>query len=173
MSDEIRIETERRFLVIDRSIVVGAPSEYIVQAYLFAIEGFAIRVRFTRDDSDPEREPSATLTGKGPRIGDEREEYEVAVSPSWARDVISRSGNVMRKRRYQVVTDQTWEVDEFLEENEGLWIAELEGGPEVRTVHRPAWAGHEIQNEPLLDNESLALHPFSRWSRAERDEIGL
>jgi adenylate cyclase len=172
-NDFVHKELERRFVVNDQSIVDGAPSEYIVQAYVFSIEGFAIRVRYSKDESEVNSKGKATLTGKGPRIGDEREEYEIEVSELWARQVISRAANVMRKRRYQVVTDQTWEVDEFLDENEGLWIAELEGGAEVRQIKRPDWARREIVNEPMLDNESLTMHPLSKWSAAERAEVGV
>lgn len=173
MSDNVNIELERRFLLRDASIAAGAPSEYIVQAYLFAIDGFAIRVRYSRDETDSEAPVKATMTGKGPRIGDEREEYEVTVSESWARQVISRSANVMRKRRYQFLTDQTWEIDEFLDENEGLVIAEIEGGDDVRRIRKPDWAVREIVNEPLFDNESLTLHPLASWAADERAQLKL
>lgn len=169
---DFRIETERRFLVADRSIVEGAPSELIVQAYVFAINGFAIRVRYAIDESSRPGAPKATLTGKGPRIGDEREEYEVDVSTLWAQQVINGSNNVMRKRRYQVITDQTWEIDEFLGDNEGLWIGEIEGGEEIRRIHRPPWAQREIINEPEFDNENLTLHPISTWSATDRAQLG-
>lgn len=170
---DFRIEMERRFLVADRSIVEGAPSELIVQAYVFAVNGFAIRVRYSVDESSAPGTAKATLTGKGPRIGDEREEYEVDVSSLWAQQVIGGSGNVMRKRRYQVITDQTWEIDEFLGENEGLWIAEIEGREDIRRIPRPPWASREIVNEPEFDNEMLTLYPISGWSAADRAQLGL
>lgn len=171
--DKYQKETERRFLVADRSIVNGAPCELIVQAYVFVADGFAIRVRCSWDELDAEVEPRATLTGKGPRVGTDREEYETDVSVLWARQVISRSGSVVRKRRYQVLTDQTWEVDEFLDHNSGLWIAELEGGEDIRAVPRPSWALREIFNEPMLDNEWLAVHPVSEWDADDRAAAGI
>ena len=168
-----RIEKERRFIVKDTSITRDAPSEYIVQAYLFVIDGFAVRVRYTKDEQDLTMPGKATLTGKGPRVDDEREEYEVEVSELWARQVISRSANVMRKRRHQVVTDQTWEIDEFLGDNAGLWIAELEGGKEIESVRKPTWAAREIRNEPSFDNERLTLRPISEWTEDERHAAGI
>lgn len=170
---EFQVEMERRFLVSDRSIVAGAASELIVQTYVYAVRGFAIRVRYSIDESSHPGDAKATLTGKGPRIGDEREEYEVQVSTLWAQQVINDSEKVMRKRRYQVITDQTWEIDEFLDENSGLWIAEIEGGVEIRRIPRPPWALREIVNEPEFDNELLTLHPISGWPAEERARLGL
>lgn len=168
MGDAVRIERERRFIVSDPRITIGAPSEYIVQAYVFSLDGFAIRVRYVEDETHPGLEPKASLAGKGPRVGSDREEYETPVSTLWARQIIARSANVVRKRRFQVLTDQTWEIDQFLDRNEGLWIAELEGGDEIARVRKPEWAAKEIRNEPSLDNESLASHPVAEWSDEER-----
>jgi adenylate cyclase len=170
---EPQFEVERRFLVNDRSVVDGAPWELITQAYVFAIDGFAVRVRLVKDTSTDRSSERAWLTGKGPRFGAQREEYEVEVPVSWARQVIDRSSSVVRKRRYQMITDQAWDVDEFLDTNEGLWIAELEGGSEVLGVPNPTWAQREIRGDDRLDNESLALRPISTWSHEDRASIGL
>lgn len=171
--EDISIETERRFLVRDHSIVQGAPSEYIVQAYVFATDGFAIRIRHAYDELADPSTAKATLTAKGPRVGDQREEYEVSVSPEWAYQVIERAEHVMHKRRFQVITDQTWEIDQFLDQNDGLWIAELEGGDAIRSVPVPDWATREIVDEPDLNNESLALRPIAAWTEPERVRIDL
>ena len=160
------VERERRFIVRDTSIVAGAPWEEITQGYVFSLDGFAIRVRLIRqlDASGALLASRAWLTGKGPRIGASRQEYDSEVSLQWAAEVIARCANVVRKRRYQVITDQTWEVDEFLDANAGLWIAELEGGDEIFRVHLPAWAASEIRDDRRFDNEELAVRPFASWT---------
>lgn len=171
MSDEFAavFEEERRFLVADNSIVIGADWELITQAYIFSSDGFAIRVRRVQKPVGGKlSEGKAWLTGKGPRFGAKREEYDLEVSPLWAEQVIQRSANVIRKRRYQIVTDQPWDIDEFLGENEGLWIAELEGGNEIYDVRVPTWVKREIINEPRFNNEELAVRSFQEWAEAER-----
>ena len=176
MSDGIeQFEHERRFLVRDRSFYIGSGWELITQAYVFALDGFAIRVRLTQKAlvSGQQDTGVAHLTGKGPRFGAVREEYDTEVSPLWAKQVIQRSANVITKRRHHVVSDQVWEVDEFDGDNAGLVVAELEGGQEIRSVTRPSWALREIVNEPELDNDALASFPIARWSPDQRRAIGL
>jgi len=175
MSDfQPTFESERRFLVRDPAAVVGAAWELITQAYLFSADGFAVRVRRVQEpiaQSSELTEGAAWLTGKGPRINERREEYETQVSPLWARQVIARCANVVVKRRYQLLTDQTWEVDEFLEHNLGLWIAEIEGGPEILRVRQPKWVASEIVNDTRFDNERLAIMPIDEWDDRERSAL--
>lgn len=161
------VERERRFLVKDTSVTVGATWEMITQGYVFAIDGFAIRVRITSSPNEGgDSTERAWLTGKGPRVVDDRVEFDQEVSVAWASQVIQRCANVVEKRRYQVITDQTWEVDQFLGENDGLWIAELEGGAEIRSVPTPDWLAEEIRHDPRYDNEQLAITPYRRWADA-------
>lgn len=171
IEDDLKFENERRFVVQDTSIVSQAQSsEYIEQAYVFAHDGFAIRVRLVVSGDGATRRSRAWLTGKGPRIDSVREEYETTVSPLWASKIVSLSELKVQKRRYQLLgdNDATWEIDEFLGENEGLWIAELEGSAAIRKVRQPEWALKEIRNEPSLNNEELAVRPFSKWTYEER-----
>jgi adenylate cyclase len=166
-------ENERRFIVRDITIVSGAPWEKITQAYLFALDDFAVRVRLVQH---PQADGSfmdakASLTGKGPRVDASREEYDVEVSTGWAKQVISRSANVVTKRRYQLVTDETWEIDEFLGENTGLWIAELEGAESIHRVTKPDWAAHEVRNDPRFNNENLAVKPFASWTSEDQAQF--
>ena len=163
-------ELERRFLVADPRIAEGADWELITQAYIFSVQGFAVRVRrVQRPVGGILDEGKAWMTGKGPRYGAKREEYDLEVSPLWAEQVIQRSANVVSKRRYHVVTDQTWEVDEFLADNVGLWVAELEGGTDIFKAGLPAWVKRELLNEPRFNNEELAVSPISEW--ADRADV--
>lgn len=162
-------ELERRFLVHDTSIVQSASWELITQAYIFSSDGYAIRVRRIQKPAGAHLpEGKAWLTGKGPRHGAKREEYDLEVSPVWADQVIQRCANVVRKRRYQLITDQPWDIDEFLDDNDGLWIGELEGGQEIFEVRMPAWASRELMNEPRFNNEEIARRPYSNWIEDER-----
>ena len=174
MNDEFpeEFEDERRFFLKDKTIVQGAEWEMITQAYVFGMEGYAIRVRRTQDpipQSAELTEGRAWLTGKGPRFGPRREEYEKEVSVLWADQVIARCADVIRKRRYRVITNQTWDIDEFLDQNEGLWIAELEGKKEIYTVSMPEWCRSEIVDDARFNNEVLAARPILTWPDGEGD----
>lgn len=167
---ERQFELERRFLVADTAIVEGADWEMITQAYVFSNDGYAIRVRRVQKATGQDLDIGhAWLTAKGPRAGIKREEYDVEISPLFAHEVIERSEHVVRKRRYQVMIENTWEVDQFLDDNAGLWIAELEGGMELLEIVQPPWAARELKNERRFNNDELAVRPFITWS--DRDKF--
>lgn len=159
-------ERERRFIVSDSSVVHGWPSVLITQAYLWAVDGYAARVRLIqRNDDDGELTPiDATYAIKGPRIGDERFEAEARL-PDFdiAEHIIRRCSSVVAKRRYQVIDQEAWDVDVFLDRNEGLVIAELEG-TQVRGVRRPDWCSREITTMDRYNNEELAFRPYASWT---------
>lgn len=164
-------ERERRFIVSDRSIVNGWPSVLITQAYLWASGGYAARVRLIEqtDEAGELQSIDATYAIKGPRIGDERFEAESRL-PDFdiARSIIRLCSTVVAKRRYQVIDNEAWDVDVFLDRNEGLVIAELEGS-DVRGVRRPEWSSREITTVDRYNNEELAFRPYSSWERWERE----
>ena len=59
----------------------------------------------------------------------------------------------------------TWEVDEFLGDNAGLVVAEVELSHEDQPFARPPWLAEEVTDDPRYYNANLAAHPFCRWSR--------
>lgn len=166
-------ERERRFLVSDETIIFGWPWVLITQAYLWTKDGYASRVRLIeKEDDEGDLVPvDATHAIKGPRIGDERFEAEAPLGDfDVARSIIDRASFIVRKRRYQVVDTEAWDVDLFLDDNEGLVIAELEG-TNVREVRRPDWCSFEITTKDAYNNENLAVNPWRRWPRAEKSNV--
>src|SRR5690606_14414826 len=83
-------------------------------------------------------------------------------------------GGVIDKRRHLVRHEgHVWEVDEFLGDNAGLVVAEIELGSPDEAFALPPWAGREVTDEPRHYNLALASRPYSRWIAAERgDEDG-
>jgi len=57
----------------------------------------------------------------------------------------------------------TIEVDEFLGENAGLVVAEVELKSEGQTFDKPAWLGEEVTGDPKYYNANLVKHPYSKW----------
>jgi len=61
-----------------------------------------------------------------------------------------------------------WEIDEFLGDNAGLIIAEIELESEAQRFERPEWLGAEVTLEERYYNFRLSQRPFKQWSAAER-----
>ena len=56
-----------------------------------------------------------------------------------------------------------WEVDEFLGENAGLVVAEIELGSVDEPFEKPEWIGDEVSGDPRYYNSNLVAHPYSEW----------
>ena len=56
-----------------------------------------------------------------------------------------------------------WEVDDFIGENEGLVIAEIELEYENQKIDLPSWIGAEVTNDPKYYNSNLINMPYSKW----------
>lgn len=160
-------EHERRFLVDDLTIIEGAIYQDIKQAYLWAEDGYAVRVRLTHS-SDLDEEPHAYMTLKGPRDSNNpymRYEVEQVIDPTHAEEIIQRAEHVVTKRRYAVIAEgKTFDVDVFTGRNEGLVIAEFEGSPKaVAQMNRPWFASKEVTQDTRYSNDRLAISPFKEW----------
>jgi adenylate cyclase len=58
-------------------------------------------------------------------------------------------------------------VDEFLGENAGLVVAEIELADECQDFLKPAWIGQEVTSDPHYFNSNLLKHPFSEWQQTD------
>lgn len=116
-----------------------------------------MRVRIERD--------IATLTVKGLTIGATHNEYIFPISISDALELLKLcDGPVLEKNRYAVFCNSVcWEVDEFLGENEGLIVAEVELKSEGQSFERPEWIGQEVTKDPRYFNSNLCSHPYCKW----------
>jgi adenylate cyclase len=71
---------------------------------------------------------------------------------------------IIEKHRYRIVHEgMTWEVDEFMGENAGLVVAEIELESEGQGFEKPEWVGEEVTQDARYFNSNLLRHPFSRW----------
>ncbi|MCQ2347399.1 MAG: adenylate cyclase, partial [Paludibacteraceae bacterium] len=76
------------------------------------------------------------------------------------------------KYRYLVPlegTDLTVEVDEFLGDNEGLVVAEIELESETQSFPMPDYLGQDVTYDPRYLNSYLATHPFHTWRSRENN----
>ena len=71
---------------------------------------------------------------------------------------------VIDKIRHKVrVGSHTFEIDEFLGDNLGLVVAEVELKDEKEVFEIPDWLGDEVTGENKYYNSQLIRHPFKDW----------
>ncbi len=151
------IEIERKFLVAGDGWRGHGRSTRICQGYLNRDKARTVRVRIAGEQ--------AFLTVKGLSAGAVRAEFEYAIPPADAQQLLALcDGPVIDKVRHAVEHEGlVWEIDEFLGDNQGLLLAEVELRSEDQAFARPAWAGEEVTDDPRYYNSNLAEHPFTRW----------
>jgi CYTH domain-containing protein len=109
----------------------------------------------------------AWLTVKGRTVGISRPEYEVQIPVCEALEMLENLclKPLMEKRRTRLESGGLiWEVDEFLGENAGLIVAEVELTSPDQPVPLPDWVGQEVSGDPRYFNSNLLIHPFTRWT---------
>ena len=156
------LEIERRFLVTGQGWR-NAPSALYRQAYLHAEPGCTVRVRLI--EAPEGARARLTVKGASSPGGMVREEFEYAIPPEDARSLLAlaRGGMVEKRRHVLEVDGMQWEVDEFLGENSGLILAEIElSGPD-QPFSRPDWLGDEVTGDARYSNARLAVCPYTRW----------
>jgi adenylate cyclase len=164
------LEIERKFLVTGDAWRHSAHAVVpMAQGYLndlVTVDSGAmrtsVRVRIAGEE--------AFLNLKSRELGHTRQEFDYPIPVADARDLLALCvGGVIDKRRYLVAhAGHTWEVDEFLGDNAGLVVAEIELGHADEAFARPDWLGVEVTDTPRYYNLALASRPYSQWSEAER-----
>ena len=186
MSDFGDFEFERKFLVLDMPAVAASdPSPVLIaQAYLFAADGYAVRVRL-QGPAPAGLEASlaelltmlgddaiGTMTAKGPAAGGTRYEAERELDALVAGQIVSRAAHVVLKVRSSVwLGEDGWIIDRFLAGNAPLMIAEVERDGPVVDLTIPSFCTTEVSEDDRFRNEYLAEHPFGTWAEAYRREL--
>jgi adenylate cyclase len=68
--------------------------------------------------------------------------------------------------RHFVYRDQhIWEIDEFMGENAGLIVAEIELSQIGESFVKPDWLGVEVSDDLRYYNNNLAKNPFKDWDK--------
>lgn len=154
------LEIERKFLVTSDAWRAQARSrELLRQGYLESGERSSIRVRTAGD--------KAWLNIKAKRSGMTRLEFEYLIPRQDADEILDElcKGPRVEKYRHEIpLGPHTWEVDEFLGDNQGLIVAEIELSDEAEQFERPAWLGEEVTHDERYYNFNLAKQPYTEWS---------
>jgi adenylate cyclase len=153
------IEIERKFRIANDAWRQQIRSSTLLrQGYLANTARASVRVRLAGDE--------AWLSVKAMTPGRARAEYEAAIPTDDANDMLARlcEGPLIEKWRHIVIHDgNEWEIDEFLGENAGLVIAELELDCEQEQFASPSWLGEEVTHDERYYNFKLSQHPWRRW----------
>ena len=151
-------EIERKFLVRGDAWKAQGTSERTRQGYLRTAGSATVRVRVAGE--------RGFLTIKGPTRGMTRSEFEYPIPLADAQALLDTlcERPQIEKLRYRIPAGaHTWEVDEFLGDNAGLVVAEIELGSEDEPFDRPAWLGEEVSADPRYRNAALAQRPHRTW----------
>jgi adenylate cyclase len=71
---------------------------------------------------------------------------------------------LIEKIRYKIQMDGfIWEIDEFLGQNAGLVVAEIELEDEDQEFPKPDWLGVEVSDDVRYLNANLVKNPYSKW----------
>jgi adenylate cyclase len=158
-SEEMSImgsEIERKFLVQGEGWRQGA-RQRLCQCYLNRDKERTVRVRIAGD--------KAFLTIKGANRGATRSEFEYEIPVKDAEQLLTLGdGPTIEKNRHVIDYEGSrWEVDEFLGDNAGLVVAEIELSSEDQTFSRPPWLSREVTHDSRYYNSNLAAHPYRQW----------
>lgn len=156
------IEIERKFLLRDDSWRSGVSASAVFkQRYLpfrSGPEHLSGRIRIAGS--------RAWITIKSAVKGFSRDEFEYEIPLEDAEQMLERfcTGNTVSKIRHTVeYLGYRWEIDEFLGENAGLIVAELELESENQRFPIPPWLGEEVTGDYRYSNSVLAENPYSTW----------
>jgi adenylate cyclase len=151
-------EIERKFLVRSDGWRSQGQSVLLRQGYLSSDPDRIVRVRIEGD--------AAVMTIKGRSRGATRGEWEYPIPLQDAEAFLEQlcEQPLIEKTRTRIEHEgMVWEVDEFLGDNAGLVVAEIELESEDQTFSWPDWVGEEVTLDERYFNANLIRHPYSKW----------
>jgi len=151
------LEIERKFLVISDDYKAGIEPVFIRQGFVSTHQDHVVRVRIQGN--------KGFLALKGSGSGITRIEFEYKIPLEDAHQILEElCTTTIEKLRYEIPSGKHgWEVDEFLKDNSGLVIAEIELQSEDEDFIKPSWLGKEVTGESRYYNANLIDHPFCNW----------
>ena len=153
----MNIEIERKFTV--NEIPKNITNSFVIeQFYMLIDKDFVQRLRIFDNKK-------AIISLKQNCSGLKRYEFEYEIPLVDAQKIIS-IGNFLniKKIRHELIIDNIkWEVDQFLEKNEGLVIAEVELQNEDQKLNLPKWIEKDVTNQNKYYNYNLAINPYISW----------
>ena len=155
------LEIERKVLVEGDYKSLSISHSRIMQGYICSGRGRTVRVRL--------RDEKGYLTIKGPSRngGLSRYEFEKEITKDEALSLMTlcEPGIIDKVRWLVPMGAHTYEVDEFLGDNAGLVVAEVELGSEDEAYERAPFLGQEVTGDRKYYNSSLRTYPYKDWEK--------
>lgn len=155
-------EIERKFLVKSDVFKTLATPTHYHQGYVPTVNGMTVRIRIAGE--------KAFITMKDHAVGFTRHEFEYDIPKEDAAQMLELMCAKPQIEKYRYVIpakaqglDLHWEVDEFLGDNEGLVVAEIEVPTEETTFDIPEWIGEEVTGNKRYYNSHLCKNPYKNW----------
>ena len=161
------VEIERKFLLANddwRALVHR--SDRICQGYMANVALASVRVRIKAEQ--------AWLSAKSMTHQLARLEFEYPIPVSDASQMLEylcEKPLLDKVRHHVTIGSHLWEIDEFLCDNAGLIVAEIELSAVDEVFARPAWLGIEVTHEQRYYNFRLGARPYSLWSTDEQQGL--
>lgn len=154
------IEIERKFLVKNETYKSESiKKQLITQGYLSSDPKRSVRIRVC------EQNAFITIKGETSTSGTSRYEWEKEINIKDAKQLLLLClDGIVTKIRYVIpFKNHTFEVDEFLKDNSGLVIAEIELSNENENFERPEWLGKEVTGIKKYYNSRLSQNAYVNW----------
>ena len=161
------IEIERKFLLasdawrpnVERSVRMAQGYLNDLGAVESGRQRASVRVRIAGEE--------AFLNLKSRELGHTRQEFDYAIPVADAEALLTLcTGGLIDKIRHHL---GRWEIDEFLGDNLGLFVAEIELDSADEAFPRPGWLGAEVTDAQRYYNLALAERPFAQWTNEEKN----
>ncbi|MCB0485498.1 MAG: CYTH domain-containing protein [Flavobacteriaceae bacterium] len=155
-------EIERKFLVKSTDFKKDyLKKTYIKQGFLNSDKNRVVRVRIT------DNKGFLTVKGLSNESGTTRFEWEKEIDRKDAVNLLTIcEDGIIEKYRYVInFSDSVYEVDEFLGDNGGLFIAEIELKSENEPFSKPTWLGKEVTGIKKYYNAKLIKNPYKNWKK--------
>jgi adenylate cyclase len=153
------VEIERKFLVDYEkwNKLPKLEGTHFRQGYLVNSKNKTIRVRTT--------DQQGFITFKGESKGISRKEFEYKIPVEEGNELLDIfAESEIEKIRFRIQHEgHLWEVDQFLGDNEGLLMAEIELKSETETFTLPDWVTNEVSDDNRYYNSYLSTNPFKSW----------
>lgn len=154
------LEIERKFLVKNNSFKEESYQKTLIkQGFLNSDKERVVRVRVA------DKKAYLTIKGKSDVLGTTRFEWEKEISIDEAKSLLKLcEPGVIEKYRFLIKKGKhVFEVDEFLGENKGLIVAEIELDSEKEKFIIPDWLSKEVTGDKKYYNSNLSKSPFKDW----------
>ncbi len=157
------LEVEHKFLLandgwreeIDHSV-------HYKQGYLSSSPLSSVRVRIS--------DTQAWLNIKSATIGTHRQEFEYQIPLDDANTILDELCHkplVEKMRHFVHHASHVWEIDEFLGDNAGLIVAEIELSQIGESFEKPVWIGAEVTHDLRYYNNNLTKNPYKNWKQEQ------